>query len=159
MPRDCSSSSLGWAAIGTHLQMYDTSVSPKVWVPIAKVDDINGPQGKTTTIDVTTHDSTGGFVQYLGSLSDLGQVSLAVVWDPTDPTHNQLLFKGLKKAFDDKQIRTWRILYPTSPEYEITFCGFVDGYNPMAKPKDALRANVSIKVTGGWDLQLSSVDV
>lgn len=158
MPRTCQGSNDGWAALGTQIQMWDRSVSPSVWVPMALIDDISGPQGKTQTIDTTTHDATDGNLRYIASFSDSGSVSLTAVWDPTNVTHNQLNFRGLKKAYDDKQTRTWRIVYPTSPHYEIIFCAFVDGYSPMAKAKDALRANVSLKVTGGFDLQLASID-
>ena len=158
MPRNCSQTVLGWNAIGTHIQMYDTSVSPAVYRPIAKIDDVTGPQGKTSVIDVTTHDTTNGTVQKVANLSDSGQVTMSAVWDPTDATHNELNFYGLLQAYNDKQIRTWRIVYPTSPSMEINFCGFVAMYQPSAKAKDVLRASFSIEVTGGFDLELTSAD-
>jgi hypothetical protein len=145
----CDSSNLGWNAVGTFIYMGD-GASPENWTKIAKVDNVDGPAGTTATSDVTTHDTPNGFKQFLANLSDSGACALSLVWDPTDPTHVGTGFSSLKQAFDDKQNRHWKIVFPTSPKYKTVFCGFVDAYKHMSPVAGALKANISIKVSDSF---------
>jgi predicted secreted protein len=142
--------------MNTYLSCYDTSQSPPVWTRVALVDDVSGPKIKRDTIDVTTHDTTNDYKQYIGSLKDAQEVTLTVVWDPNDVTHGGSGFTSLKQALEDGIVRQWKIVYPTSPSQRFTFNGFVVAYEPMAKVKDALRMNASIKVTDSATLSAGS---
>lgn len=137
-----------WAAMNTFLSMQDVSVSPIVYVRVAKCDDIGGPKLKRDTIDVTTHDNTDDYKEYIGSLKDGQDVTVGLIWDPTDVSHNEAAFSSVGLAFEDGIIRTWKIVYPTSPSMKWTFQGIVVGFEPSSKVKDALRMNLMIKVTG-----------
>lgn len=152
----CIDSFIGWRAIGTILSVLDNTVSPQVYHPIVKLDSVPSPQGKTSEIDVTTHDTANNFMQFLASLKDGGTASMTGVWDPTDPSHAQLQYWGVKKAFDDGITRQWKIDYPTSPANQIIFCGFVNAYAVDSKAKDALRFSFGIRVSGQWDLAVGS---
>lgn len=152
MATPCASSDLGWFGNGTFLFMWDTSQSPAVWVKISKIDNHDGPGMTTDKEEVTTHDSVAGYKQYIAGLSDGGSITESMIWDPTDPTHAGLAYTSLKQAFDDKQNRKWKLVYPTSPKWGTVFCGFVDAYKAMAPVKSALRAQVTIKVSDKVDL-------
>ena len=69
-----------WAAMNTYLSVLDTSVSPQVYVRIAKCDSISGPKIKRDTIDVTTHDNTDDYKEYIGSLKDGQEVTVGIVF-------------------------------------------------------------------------------
>jgi hypothetical protein len=136
-----------WPALNTYIYVLDTSVSPQPWNKIALVDDIEGPKIKRTVIDVTTHDTQNGYVQKLPSLKDAQQVMLTMLWDPTDPSHDESGYTSVKTMLEDGIIRQFKITYPVSPPRKQTFAGFVVAYEPSSKVKDALRLNVTIEVT------------
>lgn len=145
-----------WAAINTYLSVYDTSVSPAVWTRVVKCDDIGGPKLKRDTIDVTTHDNIDDYKEFIGSLKDGQDVTVAVVFDPTDPSHNTNGYASMAQAFEDGIVRQWKIVYPTSPSTKWTLSGFVVAFEPGAKTKDALRMTLMIKVTGKPTLAFGS---
>lgn len=136
-----------WPAINTFVYVLDVTQSPQPWVKIALVDDISGPKLKRTIIDVTTHDTANDYIQKLGSLKDGQQVTLTIVFDPTDASHNETTYTSLKTMFEDGIIRQFKIVFPVSPIQKETFLGFVVGFEPDSKAKDALRATVTIEVT------------
>jgi Lambda phage tail tube protein, TTP len=145
-----------WTAINTFIYINDTSQSPSVWTKVAQCDDISGPKIKRTTIDVTTHDALDSYVQYLPSLKDGQQVTMTAVWDPTDVSHNEAGFASMKTALEDGITRQWKIVYPTSPLQKMIFSGFVVGYEPDAKAKDALRVTFTVQVTDKATLEAGS---
>ena len=152
----CSSSNIGWQALGTFIYVSDGN-SPPNWTKVAKVDNIDGPGGTTDKLEVTTHDAIAdGFKKFLLSLSDGGTCTLTLVYDPTDPTHAGSNFASLYQAFTDKQNRQWKVVWPTSPPWKNVFCAGVDGYKTMQAAKDALRASVTLKVSGAFVPQAGS---
>jgi hypothetical protein len=121
---------------------------------LAEVGDIKGPELARDQEDVTTHDSPGGFDEFIATTKQSGEVSFSIHWVPSDPTHDNV--HGLYAAYDDGATRNWRIVmtdYETDPSY-LAFAGFVDGLSPAMPVKGSLTADVKIKVVGAVSLHL-----
>ncbi len=130
---------------GTLLQREDSPASG-TYTTVAQVKSISGPTLESEEVDVTNHDSSGSFREFIGGLIDGGEITGELVFDPNDATHD-----GATGLFADLQARTvreWRIRIPTTPTVDIIFDGFVKAF-PMSFPFDAaITANFTIRVTG-----------
>ena len=125
----------GEAAFGTQLQRFNGST----FEASASATGISGPGLKRDTIDVTAHDSPNGWMEFLGSLKDGGEVSLDINRRPG--VHDTLV-----ADFEDDDPRTYRIEWPSGSAW--TFDSILTGYEPDSPYDDKLSASVTFKVTG-----------
>jgi predicted secreted protein len=123
-------------AFGTTLKLNGTTVAAVKGGP-------QGPNETRDTIDATAHDSPDGYREFLGSFSDGGEVSFDIWYDPADGSHG-----SLQAARHATEAGSWDIVFPTTPSHQITFDGWLTGFNPTAEKDDGLTASVTIKVTG-----------
>jgi hypothetical protein len=119
---------------------------------VANVKSISGPKLSAEQIDVTTHDSSGSYREFVQSFKDSGEVSLNLVYDPSDTTQGNST--GLLSLFNSGAVTAFAISYPmTSPVKKLTFSGIVTGYDwGNAEISSALEATVMIKVSGAVTL-------
>ena len=115
-----------------------------VAVEIASVKNIGGPSLSLDTEDVTTHDQTTSFEENVGTVLRSGEISLDIVYDPANATHDAST--GLVYRKEDK-IRTHFDLVFFST-YNWTFFGLVTGFEPTGDIGGALGATVKVKITG-----------
>jgi predicted secreted protein len=113
---------------------------------IAQVRAITPPSISRSEIDVTTHDSPNGWMEYLPGLKDGGEVSFEIIFDPSLGTHDAIT--GLLSDFDDDTIASWRIIFPNTANTTWIALGFLTGFEVDAPTDDALTASITIKVTG-----------
>ena len=59
-----------------------------VLATVAQVQNISGPSLSTSPIDVTTHDSTNAWEETVIGILISGEVTLDIVYDPADDTHD-----------------------------------------------------------------------
>ncbi len=141
-----------YAAIQSVLWVSDGG-SPETFFKVASCGDTSGPKKKVTTIDVTTHDTDDNYMDFIASLKDGGEVSLALVFDPNDITHSEAATVvgtnagGLNYLFEQRVKRSMRLALPVSPAARWAFTGLVTAFEPDMKVTDALRANCTIKVS------------
>jgi len=110
---------------------------------IAAIRDISGPSLSLDTIDVTTHDSTGAWREFIAGLKDGGEVSLELVFDPDDATQ-----KTLRDDLIARTVNAYSItLTDTSPTV-IGFSALVTDFEPSMGVEDELSASATLKVTG-----------
>lgn len=57
------------------------------WTDVAQIASVGDFSLMRETIETTTHDSTGGFREYIGSLRDLEEFEMTLLFDPADTTH------------------------------------------------------------------------
>lgn len=138
-------------AFGTILAVGNGETPSEEFTEIAQVKDISGPSMSRETIDVTNHQSPGGFAEFLASLADGGEVTFDVELDPGAATHDGTT--GLLYLMGEKTRRNWRLIFPvasTTPgEYwGYAFSGLVTGFSPSAPVKGSLKASITIKVAG-----------
>jgi predicted secreted protein len=132
-------------AIGTLLKMGDGG-SPETFTTIAEVLSIRGPSLSSDTIDVTNHDTSNGYREFIMGLQDGGEVTFSINYQPTAPTHNAT--SGLLKAYDAKTKKNWRLVFPDAGGTTWNFAGVVRTFSVNAPIDAQLTADVTIKVSG-----------
>lgn len=110
---------------------------------IAQVRDITGPGLSLDTIDVTTHDSTDAWREFIAGLKDGGEVSLDIVFDPDNASQT-----NFRTDLDARTINTWSITLTDSSPAIITFSALVTEFEPSMAVEDELSASVTLKITG-----------
>ncbi len=132
----------GLAGFGTMFQVGD-GASPETFTTVADVSDISGPSISLNAIDVTTHDSTDGWAEFVGGVIDAGEVSFDINFDPAETTH-----QNLRTLLTNRAVNNFRIVFPTSPVTTWQFAGLVTSYEVNAPVDDKLSASITIKITG-----------
>lgn len=142
----------GRDGFGTHFRRATTITPGTTYETIANVTSISGPDRKRETIDVTAHDSPGGWMEFLGGLKDGGEVQLDINYDPDEPTHD------LDDDFEDTDPRNYRIvLLPgTIDEWTWTIKGILTELGDEFPYDDKMARKMTIKVTGKPVLMQSS---
>jgi hypothetical protein len=79
---------------------------PETFTPITQVQSVDFSGSKRATEDVTSADNTDTIQRFAGRLKDPGSVSVAVLWNPNDPTHIQL------QAADDGLAHDFKCINP-----------------------------------------------
>lgn len=133
------------SAFGTLLQIGDGG-SPETFTTIAEVQDISGPSFSLDTAEVTSHGSTGGWKEYIGTLLDGGEVSFDINFLPTETTHGYA--SGLLKDMVNKTVRNFQIVFPDAASTTWTFAALITGFETSEPVGDQLSASVTLKITG-----------
>jgi len=131
-------------AFGTLVKRGDGN-APENFTTIANAKDIEGPGIKKTFEDVTTHSSAlaGGYLQWLPTLKDGGNVKFDVLWDPTDVTHI-----GLQADEDGDVLRNFQCVFPTTPAKTASFAAYVEDFSFKSPVKGVITRLLSLKVSG-----------
>jgi predicted secreted protein len=117
------------------------------WVTVAQCRTISGPSYEGEEIDVTSHDSAGGFREFIRGLIDPGDMTADIIFDPNDQTHTGA--SGLIEDLKSGDIRPWRLQWTSAaPPQELIFSAFVRSF-PITNPVDAeLSASLTLRITG-----------
>ncbi len=129
-----------YAGFGAILQQFNTTDG---YVTIAHVDDIQAPALGLGTPDVTAHDSADAHRGFVGGVKEIGEVSLALVFDPAAATH----VAGWT-ALASRGSRVFKLIFPDVGNTEWAFMAFVTGFEPNAPVEDKLAASVTLLGTG-----------
>ena len=121
----------------------DTSIGDTL-APVGQISNISGPGLSLDTEDVTTHDSTGGWEEVVGTIMRSGEVTLDIVYDPADGTHDAT--SGLVSMLDYGLPVGFSVVFPTPVTW--SFAAVVTGFEPSAPHDGALTASVKLKLTG-----------
>lgn len=116
------------------------------YTDIAQVRTIKPPMVENEEIDVTTHDSTGGYREFIAApLKDGGEVTLELVWDPAGATHDATT--GLLSGAVSAAAASFELTFPNGTVW--TFPGFVKAFEPGDLETDGeMTADVTIRVSG-----------
>lgn len=119
-----------------------------VFTPVVQVREIgSGPGGGSVDdIDITDHDSTSGYRQFLQGLKDSGTMAFTVNYDPADASHGSTT--GLASLFDSGATRDWQITLTDTGGSQVTFEAYVNQFEVVPQFNDALIANVSLRIAG-----------
>jgi hypothetical protein len=120
---------------------------------IGSINNINGLSVKVETVEVTTHDSTDAYKEYVPSLIDTDEVTL-------DGYFNASTTSGQVAMLTDLNARTSKecvITFPASTKATWTFDGLLTGFTVGGAPVDgAIPFTAAIKVTGKPVLAISA---
>jgi len=133
------------SAFGTLLKIGDGG-SPETFTTIAEVTDISGPSLSADTIDVTNHNSAGGYREFIQGLKDAGEVTFTINFIPTESTHNAAT--GLLKDYEDGTLRNFQLVFPDAGNTTWSFAAVVTGFEPAEPIDDKLAADVTLKISG-----------
>jgi len=128
-------------AIGTEIQMSDMKATP-AFTTIAMVRSINGPSFKTTTKDVTAHDSPGRAIQRLATLLDPGDMKFKINLNPVDPTHSTTT--GIMGNWLNLAMVDYKFILPTNPTTIWDLKSTVTDMGVTAAIDDVLLADITL---------------
>lgn len=132
-------------AQGTLLKMGD-GAGPEVFTTIAEVSSIKGPSLSRATVDVTSHDSVGGFREYIGGLGDGGELTFDMNYIPTGATHNAST--GVLSKLKNNTRTNFKLVFTDAGPTEWAFSGFVTKFDTSEPIDNRIMASVTIKVSG-----------
>ena len=122
------------------------------YVDIAYVHDISGPNITRGDVDVTNHDSTDGYREFLPGLTDPGDVTFQIGFDPLDADHTQGAGTGLLGDFafnDGCDPTNWEITLNVCAGTAVwTFEGYVNSWSGVYAVEGELLADIGVKVAG-----------
>lgn len=136
--------SLVRSAKGT-LQQVGDGASPQLFPTITQVRSIAGPTTKATIQDITTHSTTGNWMEKLATLIDPGDLSFAINYDGSDNLHK--FATGLWNLFINLTTRTHRTVLPASIGY-FSYSGYVTQHAFDLPVDNVIRANIQITING-----------
>jgi|HigsolmetaAR203D_1030402.scaffolds.fasta_scaffold12346_4 predicted secreted protein len=138
----------GYSGFGTRFERGDGG-TPETFDLIGEATDISGPEQERDTIEVTSHQSPDGFREWVGGLSDGGEVSFEVRYDPA-------LHNVLQDDFADPQPRNYRIVLPDPPGGIWNFRAFITAMGMAFPMEDAMSCSFTFKVTGKPEFEEAS---
>jgi predicted secreted protein len=130
----------GMDGFGVQLQRGD-GLETEAFTTIADVTSLNPPNISRETLDVTSHDSTNGWMEFLGSLKDPGEVSEDVNYQPDK--HDLLV-----SDFEDATPRNYRIVFPDADSTTWEFPAILTAFEPETPYDDKATASLTWKVSG-----------
>ncbi len=136
-------SSAIWA-YGSILQLGD-GATPEVFTAIAEITELTPPQMSRDDIDVTSHQSSDGYREFISGLRDGGEVSFKANWLPTNSTHDGTT--GLLETFNDNDTHNWKVILPNTL-ITIAFSGFLTAFEPDLPIEEQAQLSGTIKVSG-----------
>ena len=112
---------------------------------VAGLSSINGVEIKVDTVEVTAHDSTDGFKEFLPTLLDAGEVTAEGFFNYSDTAGQQAMVTDMLA----KSTKTAVITFPSATGTTWTFTGFITTLKiGDASVDGAIPFSVAIKVTG-----------
>lgn len=137
-----------YSAFGAVLKIGSTDVvASATYTTVAQVSNISGPSMQMDTIDVTTHDSSGGFREFVEGLVDPGEVTFDLVYDPDAATHANSS-GGVVYELHQRTKKAWSLDFTDSTATVVKFQGFVTSFEPSMSVDGAMTASLTIKITG-----------
>ena len=119
------------------------SASPGTYTTIPEVSKLAGPGNKFDILDVTSHDSPGGFREFIPGLSDGDNVTATIHWKPSNAVH-----KDIRVASYARSVRAFQTIFPDATDNTVTYPGFTTNIMPTADIGVVLEAAITVKVTG-----------
>jgi predicted secreted protein len=132
------------SAKGT-LQKLGGAASPVIYATIGQVRSISGPTTTATVQDVTTHSTSGNWMEKLATLIDPGNLSFPINYDAADTTHQFLT--GLWNLFINLTVRYYRTVFPASIGY-MQYQAYVTGHGFDVPVDNVLQSNIELTVFG-----------
>lgn len=134
------------AALTTKLMVGDGATPTEGFTELANVTNISGPGLALDTEDVTTHDQTNAFEEFVATILRTGEMTVDLVYDPDAATHNATT--GILNDYQDKTKRNFQIRFPTTGKVQWSFAAYVTGFEQGAPVGGALTAALSLKLSG-----------
>lgn len=110
---------------------------------VAKVMEVDFPDREVELEDVTAHDSTGGWAEYIATgLKKMSKINATILWDDVLPTH--LAFETALNAGAPVNMS----IEDAGGTEILAFAAFITKIGKEAKVKTAYKAKIEIQPTG-----------
>jgi len=126
-----------FAGVGTIFQRW----SGQDWETIAEVRAVTGPSVSRDTIDVTSLDTEEGSKEFITGFRQGGEVTLAM-------TFTRSTYELMKDDFEAQDEKDYAIVFDDVDQSYIQFYGLVSKLPIAVEADDAVKANVTITITG-----------
>ena len=131
----------GISALGTKFKM-STASSFAAGDEVGDLTNISGPTMSAEEIDVSSHDTTGDYREFASGFLDAGEMSL----------EGNLREDGgaedLVDAFNDRKVRNFEVIFPTTGNLTWSFAGHVTGVETAAPYDDKASFSATVRITG-----------
>ncbi|WP_329545569.1 hypothetical protein OG548_14420 [Streptomyces sp. NBC_01356] len=133
----------GIDAFGTQFKRDSTGAG--VFVAIANVSDISGPERTREAIEVTAHDSPDKYREIIKGLKDGGEVTLTINYDPGETTH-----EALDADFEEDELRAYQVvLLPgEADEHTWDFTAMITDLGDAFPIDDKMERDATFKISG-----------
>lgn len=132
-----------WAG-GTLLKRGNSDGPPETFTSVGAVDNLTGPTAAADKIDVSTLDTPDNYEENVIGLLRPGEVTFDLIYEPDDTEH-----AALWTDFASRTKKNWQIVFPSATPKTASFAAWVSKPpQPKAAIKDALRAAVTLQVSG-----------
>lgn len=132
------------SAKGTLMKL-GNGASPEVFTTISQVRSIAGPTTKATVQDVTTHSTSGNWMEKLATLIDPGTLSFPINYDKTDTAH--AFTTGIWNLLINLTEKNFHCVFPASIGY-LSFSAYATSHAFDLPVDNVIRANIELTING-----------
>lgn len=120
---------------------------------VGSLNNIGGVEISVDTVDVTAHDSEGGFKEFIVGLMDAGEVALSGYFDSQN-TNGQI---AMLEDCTAREVRQASIIFPASTGSTWAFTGLITNIKIGDNPTDdGIPFTATVKVSGKPILTVST---
>lgn len=117
------------------------------YVTLAEMKSWTGPTLTRDAVEATSFDTADDYEEHIPGLKNGGEVSAVLNFRPEHTSQGAAT--GLLKSYEDGTIETWRVQWPQFTNTpQLTFPGFLTGWEVTGATKDLMTVSIKIKVTG-----------
>ena len=127
------------------LQKIGDAASPEVFSTIGQVRSITGPGVAVTIQDVTTHSTSGNWMEKLGTLIDPGTIGFPINYDSADSTHQ--FSSGLWADLIALTNRNFTTTFPNSAG-SLSYAAYVTGHAFDVPTDNVLGVSIELAIAG-----------
>lgn len=110
------------------------------WTTVARLETIGEfSMGEYDDVEITTHDSPGGFKEYIAGLADAGELELSGIWIADATQRGLVLARGVT--------RDWRVILPGGLG-TWRGRGYIKSLSVNPQREDAIVFSASLKISG-----------
>lgn len=114
------------------------------WTTLQHVRDVEWPKSEADEHDVTAMDSPNRTKEYIGGLTDNGEVAVPLWWVPDSPT--DVLLRDIQATGELVQIEFTSNKVGATPETYVGFCKAYSRTSPVNGPQEA---EAMFRINGG----------
>lgn len=138
------------SSFGTLCKIGDGATPTENFTTIAEVRDLNPPELILATEDATNHSSSGATREKVGTLKEIGDITMTISFIPTNATHSYSA--GLVKDWHNRTKRNFQIVFPDSGLTTWYGPAYVTNMKPAASIDGLLTMDVTLTPAGAWTL-------
>lgn len=135
--------SIAKIANGTLLKVGDAVTPTEGFTTVPEVMRYRGPSVRFDLLDVTSHDSSGFFKEFIPGLADGESISATINWRPSNAVHKSLRIDSYASTK-----RNFKAVFPDTTDNTVLVSTYVTKIEPRADIGKPLEADIEIKITG-----------